>query len=160
MWDRPSQIDQKVRKQSQTKNKRVKKTRIVTEARRKETPRRNGEPKLSRCGTMSETSALTSMSSWRRLHIEEAEARLMSASLFGKRPEAALILAGGRRPPLVMQHLGGRPKVLRIGSLLIFAPASREFTTFPIVHPSLPVATRVFRLRLARFWRALISSII
>jgi len=33
-----------------------------------------------------------------------------------------IVLAGGRRPPLITQRLGGRPKVARACSLLILAP--------------------------------------
>ena len=73
-----------------------------------------------------------------------------------------IVLAGGRRPPsLITQRLGGRPKVARACSLLILAPALRK-STVPSSY-SLPEATQqttfVFRFRLARLWRALISSV-
>ena len=39
--------------------------------------------------------------------------------------------AGGRRPPLITQCVGGRPKVARVCSLLIFAPVFRKSLYLP-----------------------------
>ena len=36
-----------------------------------------------------------------------------------------IVLAGGRRPPLITQCLGGRSKVARVCNLVIFTPAFR-----------------------------------
>ena len=76
--------------------------------------------------------------------------------VFGGRPKAAIEIAA--------LTVGGRPKGALACCLLILALAFRK-STVPSKHfkRSFPVATQqkafVFRFRLARLWRALISSI-
>ena len=75
----------------------------------------------------------------------------------------SIVLAGGRRPPWITLRLDGRSKVVCACSLLIlFLPV-----VSPLYIPSNSATasrsnkqrTFVFRLRWARLWRALISSI-